>query len=256
MKKDQAEKEYGFRLYQGGIVPGDKVRVVKIEDTDVEACCGTHCDNTSEVGWIKVLKSSRISDGIVRLYFVTGEKAMERLNNERKILNTLSDLWGVSQAEIVKTAERFFRDAKRLDDEVREANRKVLNLQMRYAIDSDKKSCVISTDEQAPTIYVSFAPAFAAEFKAKSKSVVVVSPTFLYALCCNDAVIPQDKLKEILAKTNQKSDLKTRNSLEFEGEKKKKVKTEGIMQILFTGKIEVKEVLQFLESQGILEVRI
>jgi len=54
---------------------------VNIEDTDVEACCGTHCDNTSEVGWIKLLKTARISDGIVRLYYVAGEKTIEKLNN-------------------------------------------------------------------------------------------------------------------------------------------------------------------------------
>jgi len=49
---------------------------VHIEDTDVEACCGTHCDYTGEVGRIKILKSLRISDGIVRLYYVAGEKAV------------------------------------------------------------------------------------------------------------------------------------------------------------------------------------
>lgn len=58
--KSVAEKEYGFRLYQGGIVPGNTLRVVNIEDTDVEACCGTHCDSTSEVGWVKLLKTARI----------------------------------------------------------------------------------------------------------------------------------------------------------------------------------------------------
>jgi alanyl-tRNA synthetase len=60
MNKSEAEKTYGFRLYQGGVVPGNNLRVVNIADTDVEACCGTHCDNTSEVGWVKILKTSRI----------------------------------------------------------------------------------------------------------------------------------------------------------------------------------------------------
>jgi alanyl-tRNA synthetase len=68
--KSEAEKLYGFTLYQGGVVPGNNLRVVEIEGTDVEACCGTHHDKTSQVGWIKMLKSQRISDGIVRLYYV------------------------------------------------------------------------------------------------------------------------------------------------------------------------------------------
>jgi len=67
--KAEAQKQYGFRLYQGGIVPGNSLRVVNIEDTDVEACCGTHCDNTSEVGWI------------MWLIDVAGEKTIEKLNN-------------------------------------------------------------------------------------------------------------------------------------------------------------------------------
>jgi len=56
MPKDEAEKQYGFTLYQGGVVPGNELRVVHIVDTDTEACCGTHADNTSEVGFIKMIK--------------------------------------------------------------------------------------------------------------------------------------------------------------------------------------------------------
>ena len=80
MDKAVAEKEHGFRLYQGGVVPGNTLRVVNIEDTDVEACCGTHCDSTAEVGLIRLLKTNRISDGILRLYFVAGVRSLERLS--------------------------------------------------------------------------------------------------------------------------------------------------------------------------------
>ena len=58
------------------MIPGNTLRVVNIEGVDVEACCGTHCDNTSEVGWIKVLNSERKADGIVRIYFVARERAL------------------------------------------------------------------------------------------------------------------------------------------------------------------------------------
>ena len=85
MNKKEAELKYGFRLYQGGVVAGNSLRVVEIENIDTEACCGTHCSNTSEVGWIKVLKSKRISDGIVRIYYVAGEKTIEELINLFKI---------------------------------------------------------------------------------------------------------------------------------------------------------------------------
>jgi alanyl-tRNA synthetase len=86
MDKAEAEKKFGFHLYQGGIVPGNSLRVVNIEGVDTEACCGTHCDNTAEVGWVRLIKSQRISDGIVRLYYVAHERAISVLNEEHEIL--------------------------------------------------------------------------------------------------------------------------------------------------------------------------
>lgn len=70
--KKEAEIEHGYKLYQGGVVPGNSLRVVEIENNDVEACCGTHCDSTSQVGWIKILNSKRIADGVVRIQLVAG----------------------------------------------------------------------------------------------------------------------------------------------------------------------------------------
>ena len=92
-KKDDAELKHGFSLYQGGVVPGNELRVVNIDGVDVEACCGTHCDNTSQVGWIKVINTKRIADGIVRLYFVAGQRTLREIQNETRILNNLTDLW-------------------------------------------------------------------------------------------------------------------------------------------------------------------
>merc|ERR1712227_855939 len=92
MRKDEAELKYGHSLYQGGVVPGNELRVVNILDHDVEACCGTHCDNTNEIGWIKLVTTKRIADGILRLYYVAGERTLELLNAETAIVNDLSQL--------------------------------------------------------------------------------------------------------------------------------------------------------------------
>lgn len=114
MNKQEAELQYGFSLYQGGVVPGNSLRVVDIAGVDTEACCGTHADNTAEVGWIKVIKSQRISDGIVRLYYVARERAIDVMNNESTILHNLCKTWGVDQNQIDQTANRFFHEFKRL----------------------------------------------------------------------------------------------------------------------------------------------
>ena len=82
--RSEAEKNYGMSIYQGGAVPGKNLRIVEIPGIDVEACGGTHLNNTSETGYIHITKSQKIQDGIVRLTFVAGE-ATNILRKKHKI---------------------------------------------------------------------------------------------------------------------------------------------------------------------------
>ncbi|MFQ5439924.1 MAG: alanine--tRNA ligase [Nitrosopumilaceae archaeon] len=72
-----AEQEHGFKIYQGGVVPVKSVRIVSIEDFDVEACGGTHVKKTGEIDLIKITRTKRIQDGVVRLEFVSGPNAFD-----------------------------------------------------------------------------------------------------------------------------------------------------------------------------------
>jgi len=72
MSRAEAEKKFGFVIYQGGVVPGKELRIVEIENLDVEACGGTHVDNTKEVEEIFVFNNYKIQDGVLRLEFVAG----------------------------------------------------------------------------------------------------------------------------------------------------------------------------------------
>ena len=81
-----AEQKYGFRIYQGGIVPVKSVRIVSIEDFDVEACGGTHVKNTKDIELIKITRTKRIQDGVVRLEFVAGKAAHEYIKKHEEEL--------------------------------------------------------------------------------------------------------------------------------------------------------------------------
>lgn len=112
MARRDAEAKYGFRLYQGGAPPGDQIRVVEIEGIDVEACGGTHLDNTSEVGLLAILRSERIQDGICRLEFVAGGAALRKLQEKRTLLLNASRILRVEEEKLPATIERFFREWK------------------------------------------------------------------------------------------------------------------------------------------------
>jgi len=117
-----------------------------------------------------LLKSSRISDGIVRLYFVAGEKTIERLNKEIGILNDLQRIWSIPQTQVVETAERFFREYKKLSTETDKQVQKILEIQMKYILDNPNiiLSYVFSDQENA-TLYFSFLAQYASGLKEKKK---------------------------------------------------------------------------------------
>ena len=79
-----AEQQYGFKIYQGGVVPVKSVRIVSIEDFDIEACGGTHVKKTGEIDLIKITKTKRIQDGVVRLEFVSGPTAYEFVKKQKE----------------------------------------------------------------------------------------------------------------------------------------------------------------------------
>jgi len=105
MPRQVAEEKYGFRLYQGGVVPGKMVRVVDIGGWDIEACGGTHNKSTGEVGLIKITKVERIQDGIERINFVAGEAAIEHLHRMDSELQELSAVFGTQKENLPKVAK-------------------------------------------------------------------------------------------------------------------------------------------------------
>jgi len=84
LDRNTAEKRYGFRIYQGGAVPGKMLRIISIADFDAEACGGLHIDNTSEIEEIFIFSSKKMQDGIIRIEYVAGKELVERTKIELK----------------------------------------------------------------------------------------------------------------------------------------------------------------------------
>ena len=105
MPRQEAEEKYGFRLYQGGVVPGRLVRVVNIGGWDIEACGGTHSRTTGEVGLIKIVRAERVQDGVERLEFVAGEAAIEYMHRMDSELRELTEVLGTQRENLPKVAK-------------------------------------------------------------------------------------------------------------------------------------------------------
>jgi alanyl-tRNA synthetase len=120
LDRDEAEKRFGFQLYQGGIPHGKLVRVVRIQDFDVECCGGTHVRHTAEVGPVKLLRSEPIQDGVHRIEFSAGMAAVRRFQERDMLLAKAAETLGVSPDKLPLAAERFLGEWKALRKQVEE----------------------------------------------------------------------------------------------------------------------------------------
>ncbi|MBN1386678.1 alanine--tRNA ligase [Candidatus Woesearchaeota archaeon] len=113
MKRNLAESKYGFRLYQGGAVPGKEIRVVDYSNFDIEACGGTHVDLTGEIQQIKILRSTKIQDGIVRIEFTAGDAALDTLSESKALVEQLTGILGVDEDLLASHGQELFEKWKR-----------------------------------------------------------------------------------------------------------------------------------------------
>lgn len=110
LPRSEAEKRFGFRIYQGGVVPAKELRIINIPGFDVEACGGTHCSTTGEVGYIKILKSERVQDGIERLEFVAGMPAIKLARNRDKIIEEIASKLGTDSNTLLRSFDNMMEE--------------------------------------------------------------------------------------------------------------------------------------------------
>ncbi|MGZ0747808.1 alanine--tRNA ligase [Haloparvum sp. AD34] len=116
--RHEAEEEYGFDLYQGGVPPGTNIRLIHVGDEDVQACAGTHVDRTGDIGTVKVLKTEPVQDGVERIVFAAGDAAIEATQETEDALYDAAAALDVDPQDVPETAERFFDEWKARGKEI------------------------------------------------------------------------------------------------------------------------------------------
>ena len=112
LDRAEADKEYGFSIYQGGPPKHEQIRVVEIEGHDIQACGGTHVPNTLEIGEIKIVRSSQVQDGVERLVIMAGDAAREHSRRQSELLSASASVLGVQPEDLPEAVERFFNEWK------------------------------------------------------------------------------------------------------------------------------------------------
>jgi alanyl-tRNA synthetase len=151
MLRDEAERRYGFRLYQGGAVPGKEIRVVDMGDWDVEACGGTHLANTSEAGLIKIVGTERVQDGVERLIYAVGPYALEEVQRRERLLMDAAEQLGAPYEQVPEAVSNNLQALKDLRDQLegfqRSMGKQKAETLLKEAIDVDGVKVVFYSDD-------------------------------------------------------------------------------------------------------------
>ncbi|MGC9072124.1 MAG: alanine--tRNA ligase [Acidilobus sp.] len=119
LERNEAERKYGFTLYEGGVPMERNIRVVEVEGWDAEACFGTHVNNTGEIGGIKITNAERIQDGIIRLEFVAGTRVYEEMAKVEDQLRRAASELGVNPPDIISGVKEVKEEIEGLREAVK-----------------------------------------------------------------------------------------------------------------------------------------
>lgn len=139
LPRTDAEQQYGMEIYQGGAVPGKKIRIVQVPGVDVEACGGTHLNNTAETGQIKIIKSQKIQDGVVRLKFTAGKATKKLEKKHEDIIEELKSILKVDESYLPGRVEELLNKRNNLFKALKKGkvNEKDLSLTSSEASEKD-----------------------------------------------------------------------------------------------------------------------
>lgn len=126
LPKYDAEKAYGFRIYQGGVPMESTVRIIEIPGLDAEACYGTHLRNTAEVGGFKLINVEKIQDGVIRFEYVAGPQLVEYAIKLENIIREAENMLGGDILEKVPKILKELSDVRKALSTYRDLYKKIV----------------------------------------------------------------------------------------------------------------------------------
>jgi len=108
-----AQAEIDTNSLRKQLIERDEIRLVEIEDFDVDPCGGTHVSSTGQVGLMKIIRWEKIR-GYLRFEFYAGWRAIRDYQEKWLINSRLSNLLSTGEHDFVSAIEKLQIDTKEL----------------------------------------------------------------------------------------------------------------------------------------------
>ncbi|CDG00227.1 alanine--tRNA ligase [Avibacterium paragallinarum] len=122
MDLDAAKEKGAMALF--GEKYAEQVRVLTMGDFSIELCGGIHAQYTGEIGLFKIISETAIAAGIRRIEAVTGEVAIDWLNQQMTILTQSADLLKSDANSLADKIQQLQDKAKKAEKELQQLKEK------------------------------------------------------------------------------------------------------------------------------------
>jgi alanyl-tRNA synthetase len=95
------------------------VRVLRVGDFSMELCGGTHVQRAGDIGLFKILGESGVASGVRRIEAITGEAAIEYVEQSEALLRELAQLVRGSREDLRDKVQDTLERIRQMEKEVR-----------------------------------------------------------------------------------------------------------------------------------------
>jgi hypothetical protein len=175
-------------------------------------------------------------------------KALDEINYESNIINSLCDDWGVEKSKIIQTANRFFTDYKKFGARIKKLDQALLEYQIKFILtNSEIQVAYHLSDYENASIYISNMNNFCEELAKTKKGVIFYNEDFIYGMIGDPSLLHEENFKKFLD-TNKKdgTELKYKNQSSVSVDKKKKIN--GIYQFTIFHRFNTNVIGEFFNN--------
>ncbi len=116
----------------------DKIRVVQIEGIDISMCAGTHVKRTNEIGYIKIKFFEKIKGGLIRLYFIAGNRVIRDYFEVNNIINYFRRVLSSTQKDLTERIDLFLNSRVQLEKELQKTQKMLIQEKLLHIEKDDK----------------------------------------------------------------------------------------------------------------------
>lgn len=113
----------------------EQIRIVRIGDIDINACCGTHTKSTIEVQLVKISKWEKYKNGL-RIEFLCGSRAVNDYSSKHAAIDKMASLLSCSSNSVLDEVERLTSELNKALSEKRALKAEIAEYEVQNMLNS------------------------------------------------------------------------------------------------------------------------